>query len=149
MPDAFIPPEILSPGRWFSDPTGGSTATFYVLLGGFFGLLLVVGLIVYFLAPRLTKGHRLRTELLRRLVTALAIVGACGVFWVLARVIGLPLFAKPLWLWFTLIALVAVVGYAVYYWRRRYPAELGTWEERERRRRWMPAPRKRAAARRR
>jgi hypothetical protein len=149
MSDAFIPPEFFSPGQWFSDPRVASAPTFYILLADLFGLLLVGGLIVYVLAPRLTKGHRLRTELLRRLVTALAIVGACGLFWVGARALALPLFAKPLLLWFTLVGLFCVLGYAAYYWRRRYPAELTAWDERARRRRWMPAPRKRAAPRRR
>ena len=149
MSDAFIPSEFFSPGQWFSDPRVAATPTFYILLGDLFGLLLVGGLIVYLIAPRITKRHRLRTELLRRLVTALAIIGGCGLFWVGARALALPLFAKPLWLWLTLVGLFAVLAYAAYYWRRRYPLELATWEERARRRRWMPAPRKRAAARRR
>ena len=149
MPDAFFPPELFSPGLWFADPRGSSLAPFYVLLGVIFGLLLVGGLLVYALAPRLVKRHRVRAELLRRLATALAIVGGVGLFWIAARGLGAPLFARPLWLWFTIIAFFVVVGYAVYYWRQRYPVEMRAWEERERRRRWMPAPRKRAAARRR
>jgi hypothetical protein len=76
-------------------------------------------------------------------------VSAAGLFWVACRLIGLPLFARPLWLWFTLIALGIVVGYFLYYWRKRYPRENSVYEEAARRRRWMPTPRKRAAVRRR
>ena len=43
----------------------------------------------------------------------------------------------------------AVFGYALYYWRKRYPRESSAYEEAVRRRRWMPTPRKRAAVRRR
>jgi hypothetical protein len=149
MPDAFFPPEFYSPGLWFADPRGTTLAPFYLVLGALFALLLVGGLLAYAFAPRLAKQHRLRADLLRRLTTALAIVGAFGCFWILARSLAIPLFARPLWLWLTLFALVAVVAYALQYWRTRYPAEMRAWAERERRRRWMPAPRKRTGGRRR
>ena len=55
-----------------------------------------------------------------------AVLGAC-------RLIGLPLFSRPLWLWFTLIALGVVVGYFLYYWRKRYPREYSVYEEAARR----------------
>ena len=147
--DSFIPPEMTTPSLWLTDPYQGSTAPFYLLVGDLFGLLLIGGLIGFFLAPRLMKRHRIRTHLFQQLMGWLAAVGALGVFWVLARAVGAPLFARPLWLWFTLVVLVAVLAYHAYYWRRRYPVEISAYEEQARRRRWMPTPRKRAAARRR
>jgi hypothetical protein len=149
MPEPFIPPEFLNPTQWFWDPRPGPPSTFLLVLGDLFLLLLLAALALYALAPRLVGGHRLRTELLRRLATALAIIGALGGLWGLARALGSPLMAKPLWLWLIVFALVGVVAYAIYYWRTRYPSELQAWDERERRRRWAPAPRKRAAVRRR
>src|SRR5581483_2563146 len=116
--------------------------------GDLFGLLLVGGLIAYALAPRLMKRHRVRVRLFRQFMGWLAAVGALGLFWIVARMLGAPLFARPLWLWFTLIALLAVIGYHTYYWRRRYPGEMSAYEEQARRRRWMPTPKKRAAVRR-
>ena len=80
---------------------------------------------------------------------ATMLIGALGLFWVLARALGAPLFARPLWLYFTFIALIAVLAYHAYYWRRRYPVEISAYEQQIRRRRWLPTPRKRAAARRR
>ena len=49
------------------------------------------------------------------------LVGGLGLFWILARIVGMPLFSRPLWLWFTLLALVATLAYAAYYWVKRYP----------------------------
>ncbi len=149
MPELAIPPELLNPTQWFYDPRPGPPPTFYLIVGDLFGLLLIAAVALYVVAPRLVNGHRLRTQFVRRLATALGCVGAAGGFWGLARALGWPLLAKPLWLWLTLLALAAVVGYASYFWRTRYAAELSAWDERERRRRWTPTPRKRAAARRR
>jgi hypothetical protein len=149
MPESFIPRELTLPSLWLTDPYQGSTALFYLLVGAVFGLLLVGALIAYALAPRLMKQHRIRIRLFRQLMGWLAAVGALGLFWVVARLLGAPLFARPLWLYFTFIALLVVLGYHAYYWRRRYPVEISAYEEQARRRRWLPTPRKRAAARRR
>jgi hypothetical protein len=148
-PEPIVPPELLSPGLLLADPRIGWAHPLYVALGVLFGLLLVGSVLAAVLAPRLLKGHKLRVRLLRRLAGALGTVAGLGLFWCIARVVGMPLFARPLWLWFTLIALVAVVGYAVYYWRREYPRALRAYDEVVRRRRWMPTPRRRAAVRRR
>jgi hypothetical protein len=149
MPDSFIPRELLLPSLWLTDPNQGSTAPFFLLVGDLFGLLLVGGIIAYVLAPRLMKRHRIRIRLFRQLMGWLAGIGALGLFWVLARALGAPLFARPLWLYFTFLALIAVLAYHAYYWRRRYPIEISAYEQQIRRRRWLPTPRKRAAARRR
>lgn len=149
MTDGVIPSEFYSPGQWFSDPYVAIMPPFYVALTALFAVLVVGGLVLYSLAPRLFHGHALRVRLTRQLVIWLAVLGGLGLLWMGARALALPLFAKPLWLWLTLLTLAGVIGYAGYYWRRRYPQELSAWEERERRRRWMPTPRRRAAARRR
>ena len=148
MPNELIPAELLNPARLLANHPP-STHPFYVTLGVFFVLLLVGSLVAYALAPRLLRRHVIRVRYFRYLMTALAIVGGLGAFWVLCRMVGAPLFAYPLWLWVTLLSLVGVLGYALYYWRRRYPAKLSADEETMRRRRWMPTPRKRTAARRR
>ncbi|HZU07859.1 MAG TPA: hypothetical protein VFB73_17990 [Chloroflexota bacterium] len=144
-----IPPELVRPALWLADPWEGSTHPFYLALGGAFALLLLGGLGAYLLAPRLLHGHRVRVRLWRRGATGCALVGGLGLFWTAARLAGLPLFARPLWLWFTLLLFLALVGYTLFYYWRRYPAELSAYEALQRRRRWMPTPRKRAAARRR
>ena len=149
MSDPLIPPELLNPALWLSDPRQGSAHPLYVALAILFALLIVGSVVLYVLAPRLLRRHRLRIRLARRLMGWVASVAALGLFWTVCRFLGAPLFARPLWLWFTLIALAVVVGYAIYYWRRRYRREISAYEEMVRRRRWLPAPRKRATARRR
>jgi hypothetical protein len=144
-----IPPELVRPALWLADPWEGSTHPFYLALSGAFALLLLGGLGAYLLAPRLLHGHRVRVRLWRRVATSGAIVGGLGLFWTAARLAGLPLFARPLWLWLTLLLFLALLGYTLFYYWRRYPAERSAYEAQQRRRRWMPTPRKRAAARRR
>ena len=149
MDQGFIPREFYTPGELLADHLFGFTPPFYVLLGVLFALLLVGSIVVYFLAPRLVRGHRLRAKVLRQFVAWLGGVSALGVFWVVCRSVGLPLFARPLWLWFTLIALGAVIGYYAYFFRKTYPRQISAYEEEQRRRRYLPQPRKRAAVRRR
>jgi hypothetical protein len=147
--EPIIPPELIIPGLLLADPRQGYAHPLYVALGVLFAVILIGSLLAYLLAPRLLHRHRLHTELLRRLTGALALVSGLGLFWILARVVGMPLFARPLWLWFTLLALVATIVYAGYYWIKRYPDRRRAYEEAERKRRWLPTPRRRAAARRR
>ncbi len=149
MDQGIIPRELYSLSDLFVDHPAGYAPPLYIALGVLFGLLLVGSMLVYAFAPRLVRGHRLRARLLRQLTGWLAAIGALGLFWVVCRAAGLPLFARPLWLWFTLIALVAVIAYAVHYWLNRYPREYSAYEEAARRRRWQPQPKKRAAVRRR
>jgi len=149
MDQPLIPVELYYPALLLNDPRQGYTHPLYVALGVLFGLLIVGSIVASAMGPRLVRRHRLRLRLLRQFCGWVGAISAAGLFWVICRVLGLPLFARPLWLWFTLIALVIVVGYFLYYWRKRYPRENSAYEEAARRRRWMPTPRKRAAVRRR
>jgi amino acid transporter len=149
MDQPLIPAELYNPALLLADPRQGYAPPLYVVLGVLFGLLIVGSIVAAVLGPRLVRRHRLRLRLLRQLCGWVGAISAAGLFWVVCRAIGMPLFARPLWLWFTLIALGIVAGYAVYYWRKRYPRENSAYEEAVRRRRWMPQPRKRAAVRRR
>jgi len=149
MDQPLIPVELYNPALLLADPRSGYAHPLYVALGVLFALLIVGSIVAAAMGPRLVRGHRLRLRLLRQLSGWVGGISAAGLFWVVCRVVGVPLFARPLWLWFTLIALGAVVGYALYYWRKRYPRESSAYEEAARRRRWMPTPRKRAAVRRR
>jgi len=147
--EPFFPHELWYPALWLFDPRRGELYPLYIGLGVLFGLVFVGAIVAHLLAPRLVRRHRLRLRLLRRLTTALAAISGLGLFWLACRAFALPLFSRPLWLWFTVIALVGVLVYALYYWRRRYPHEARAYEDVVRRRRWMPTPRKRVAARRR
>ena len=52
----------------------------------------------------------------------------------------MPLFARPLWLWFTLLALMATMAYAASTQVKRYPVRRRAYEETVRKRRWLPTP---------
>lgn len=141
--------ELFNPSYWVRDPFEGTLHPVYLALGAAFALLALGWAAIAIWAPRLSRGHRLKVRLLRQMAAWYGALGALGLFWVLCRLIGSPLFARPLWFWLTILVLVAVTVYYVRFWRVRYPPLAQAYAEAERRRRWMPQPKRRAAARRR
>ena len=145
--DPFV--ELFNPAYWLRDPFEGTLHPLYVALGVLFALIVAGSVAVAIYAPRIGKGHRIKIKLLREMAGWTGAISGAGLFWILARMVGSPLFARPLWLWFTLIAFVALGVYYGTYWRRRYPVAAQAYADAERRRRWAPQPKRRAAARRR
>jgi hypothetical protein len=141
--------ELFNPAYWLRDPFEGTLHPIYLAIGVVFVLIVAASIFVAVMAPRLARRHRVKIKLYREMAAWFGGVGALGLFWVLARLIGSPLFARPLWLWLTVIALAVVAAYYILYWRRRYPSMAQAYAEAERRRRWAPVPKRRATARRR
>lgn len=145
--DPFV--ELFDPRYWLQDPRDGTLHPLYIALGVLFAALIAASIAAAVLAPRLAKGHRIKARLIRQMAGWFGAISGAGLFWVAARLIASPLFARPLWLWVTVLALLGVAIYYVVYWRRTYPAVAQAYAQAERRRRWGPQPRRRAAARRR
>ena len=141
--------ELFNPAYWLRDPFEGTLHPLYLAIGLVFLLLVVGSIAVAIAAPRLTHGHRVRIKVYREMAAWVGGVSGAGLFWVLCRLIGSPLFARPLWFWLTVIALIAVAVYYTLYWRRRLPSMAQAYADQERRRKWAPQPRRRATARRR
>ena len=133
--------EILNrflPSYWWSDP--GTTLDGPVAIGfaSMLGLMLVAGIALWILAPRLTGEHYLNQRLIARLAKWIVGLAIVGLFLLLFRWQIVPFLSKRLWLILWFATLFGVAGYAGYFWKRLYPARLTAWAESERRKKYIP-----------
>lgn len=132
--------ERLLPGYWWTDPSdaigGPLWAAFAVLLG----VMLVAGVAVWLLAPRLAPHHSLHRRLIVRAAHWVVGFAVSGLFLLLFRWQQTPFLSKRLWLFVWLAALAAAIMLAQRYRTRTYPTALAAWNDDERRRRYLPKP---------
>jgi hypothetical protein len=114
-----------------------------------FSVILVGGLIAIFGAGRLSQGNRLHRRLLARYGSWGVWLGLVGLGAVLLRFATVPLFSKRLWTVLDALAVIGVIAHYFWYRRREYAAEVESYLEQERRRRFLPPRRGRAGRRRR
>jgi hypothetical protein len=130
----------LSPSYWWTDP--GTTIEGPIVIGfaAILGLAFVAGIVVWILAPRLAPENRVLQRFIVRIARWTVGLAAVGLLLLLFRWQVVPFFSKRLWLNLWVVAVIAGVAYAGYYWRMVYPQRIIAWEEAERKRRYLPRP---------
>jgi hypothetical protein len=132
--------ERLSPSYWWTDPSTSIEGPIVQAFAAVLGLVFVLAVMAWLLAPRLAPGHRLHQRLIVRAAKWALALAAIGLLLLFFRWQLVPFFSKRLWLLLWFAAVLAAICYAIYYWRRWYPAHLAAWEDSERRRRYRPRP---------
>jgi hypothetical protein len=132
--------ERLSPTYWWDDP--GTTIEGPIPIGFAIalGVVMVVAIAVWILAPRLAPEQRLLQRLIARVAKWTLAFAVIGLLLLLCRWQVVPFFSKRLWFAIWGASIVGAAIYLGYYWRRVYPLRVAAWEEAERRRRYMPRP---------
>ena len=97
---------------------------------------------LYWRAPERFKTNALLRRLSRRFATIFMWVTGVGLAFFGFRVLGLPFLGIRLWLWVSVLALVAAIGYVVYHLRARDPAEREAYEAQQLKRRYQQAGRR-------
>jgi len=130
----------LSPDYWWADP--GTTIEGPVPIGFaiFLGLVMVLAVALWILAPRLAHEKRPLQRLLVRVAKWSLGFATAGLLLLLFRWQVVPFFSKRFWLIVWGGSIVGAAAYLVYYCRRVYPQRVTAWEESERRRRYLPRP---------
>jgi hypothetical protein len=132
--------ERFSPSYWWTDPGTTIDGPLPIAFAVALGVVLVLAVAVWILAPRLAPENRLHQRLIVRAAKWVLALVAIGLLLLLFRWQIVPFFSKRIWLILWIVAVIAFVGYVYYYWRKIYPARLAEWESSERRRRYMPKP---------
>jgi hypothetical protein len=128
----------LSPTYWWTDP--GTTIEGPVVIGfaAVLGIVLVVSVAVWILAPRLAAEERPKRRAIARIAKWSLGFAVAGLLLLLFRWQLVPFLSKRLWFVLWGAGVVAGIAYTAYYWRRIYPERLLAWQEAERRRRYLP-----------
>jgi hypothetical protein len=138
----------ISPGHLIEEPRPVISGV-YLILAAIFVVVAVVAGILYLRPNLITRENRLLRRIVRVYTAWYFWLGFIGVGLIGLRYLTIPLFSKRIWTVLDVLALLAVTGHIVYYYKRTYQDDLEDFLEAERRRRFMPQPRRPVGARRR
>ncbi len=104
-----------------------------------FGLGFLASIFLYNDGARRYTGHALKRRVLRRGASISMTVFGVGLFFFGIRVLQInPFnFGMNIWLWLSVLAAIAMVGYFSYYLRTGYRTELRAYEERRRKQQYL------------
>ena len=125
-----------APNRLLEDPRTVDSGIYLVILG-FFALVLVLGLLLSLMPNRVARGNRLLRQVYERYGAWAAWLGGAGLLVVGLRYANVPLFSKRLWTLLDLAAILIIVGHVVWYRFARYPDDRADYLEDQRRRRYL------------
>jgi hypothetical protein len=111
-----------------------------------FGLGLVAALLLGRWFDRRFREHALHRRLARRATQIAAWIFGVGLTFFAFRALELPFLGMRLWLYLSVLAVLAAIGLGIWYWLARYPAELARYEQEQARQQYLragPAPRQR------
>jgi hypothetical protein len=137
----------LSPGYLFTDPQGVHSPL-YLPAAGVFAIVFLGGIFALLFRDRLSDGNRLHLRLIERYGTWASSLGAVGLLIILLRYASVPLFSKRAWTLLAVLSVIAVGAHYVWYRIKYYPEQLAAYLEEERKRRFLPTPRRSTAVRR-
>ena len=132
----------LTPGELLADPRS-TPSNAYLVLAGFFALLIAGGTVASRWAERWSRGNRIHRRLFDLYGQWAAWLGLAGLIAVGLRYTNVSLLSKRIW---TVLDFAAIVGVAIHlllYRLRKYPKEIAEYREVERKRRYLPSSRRR------
>jgi hypothetical protein len=131
---------LLNPGHWF-DGNPGSASGWYWIPAFIFLAAVAAGFYSYFyLKDRRFATRQLHARMAEVAGIAAISFGFWGLFLLLIRFLGVGLLSARLLLYLTLLAGVGMIGYAIYWYIKRYPAKLLAHLKEEDRKRYLPTP---------
>jgi hypothetical protein len=129
--------------RLFQDQVEPPSSPLYWVLGGLFIVLILGSLYVYVLSYRRQLADRFHRRLAGRYGGLIASFSGLGFAATLFGFLTVPFLSKRLWLVVALLGLAGSLGHGFWYWRRRYPAAREAYDKMDRRRRYLPRPKRR------
>jgi len=130
-------PSPWSPDQWLR--TTGWSADFHTPFLVLFLFIAVAAVVVYFyLFQRRFRTHSLHARLAERVSMILTGVAALGLLLLLVALAKVPLLSAPIWLILTMVGIIALIIYAIYYYVSFYPAALARYEREQERARYLP-----------
>ena len=114
----------------------------YLFMLGIFAVAFVVGLVFSIGAERLSRGNLVHRGIFYRYGAWAAWLGGVGMTIIGLRYLNIPAFSKRAWSVIDMIALFGVGLHLIWYSFKQYPSEMADYREEERRRRFLPTPRR-------
>ena len=134
----------LNPARWaqvpFEDEMRGPVAITFVIV---FALGFVASLLFLLRPPAQIKAHALKRRAVTGYASWLMWAFGFGLVCYVFQLMGLPFLGWRVWLWVSILAVVAVAGYIAYHWRTRFQAQLAAYEAQQAKRYYQQQARKR------
>src|SRR5262245_5592916 len=136
--------EWLDPTKWtqvpFEDEMKGPLAIGFLIV---FAIGFIASAALYLRPPESIKNHPLKRRTFARFENLLMWTFGFGLVVYAFMLMGLPFLGWRVWLWVSIIALIAVIGYIIYYWRTTYTPQLAAYEAQRLKRAYQAQAKKR------
>jgi len=115
---------------------GPLSVTYLIIFGGLF----LLSALAYYDAPRRFRTDRIRRDVIRKGSEILMWVTGIGLFFFGIRAMQFEFlsFERRIWLYLSMLMLIGVLGYFVYYVRKVLPARLAARDRQRDRRQYIP-----------
>ena len=133
---------ILNGNYLFQTPAQSPSGVFTALTVGF-GLLLVLGAIVYWRRNKVARNNPVLRVFIRRVSQAAMYYSVVGLFLAAMRYLSVDYLAMPIWMYLLLLCMIVSVSYYVYQFMVHVPVALWKIQQNQVERRYRPTARPR------
>ena len=131
---------LLNPGHWFDGNPGSASGWYWIPAFLFFAAVAAGLYSYYYLRGRRFTTHALHARMAEVAGIAAISFGLWGLFLLLMRFLGVGLLSARILVYLTLLAGIGMIGYAIYWYSKKYPAKLHAHLREEERKRFLPTP---------
>jgi len=129
---------LFNPGHWFDVNPGAPSAYYWALVLAFVILAVAGGVSYWYLRTKRFGGHTLHARLAEVGGIAGLSVGLWALFLLLMRFLGVSVLSARVLLYVTILGVLGLGAYGVYYYLRLYPSRLAAYVREEERKRFLP-----------
>lgn len=135
----WLNPSKLNTVPYQDEVTGPFLIAFLIVfLAGF-----IVALALYLRPPAAVASHRVKRQVTTQFANWLAWAFGFGLVTYLFQLMGLPFLGWRLWTWVSIVVVLAVLAYMIFYWRTSYQPQLAAYEAQQLKRAYLQQSRKR------
>jgi uncharacterized membrane protein len=132
--------EWFDPTKWtqvpFEDEMKGPLAIGFLIV---FALGFVVAAALYLRPPEAIKNHALKRRTFGQFENWLMWAFGFGLVFFAFELMGLPFLGWRVWLWISVVVVIALIAYIFYYWRTTYVPQLEAYEAQRMKRAYQQA----------
>lgn len=136
--------EWFDPTKWtqvpFEDEMKTPLAIGFLIV---FAIGFIAAAALYIRPPESIKGHPVKRSSLARFENVLMWAFGVGLAFYAFQLMGLPFLGWRVWLWVSILGVLAAIGYIAYYWRTAHVPQLAAYEAQRLKRAYQQQARKR------
>ncbi len=136
---------LANPRHWFN-PEPGQPSSLFLFFGAISLIVLVAAAYIRARRRILFAGDGLKIRIAARATEVALWIAGTALFLIIMRYGNVPYLATPILFYLTFLTALGAIGYAVYYFTKRYPIQRAAYDAQMERQRYLPGNRRSRAS---